>query len=177
MTADDDEHGAFEVPPVFKPGRKPMANIPPFGLRMQPELKERIERAAKENNRSLNSEIVQRLQDSLDRDAQDAAYIESYQPPTDAEMEAQSRDYQRWLDERDGRSDEEFPPGDAIINAPDDFVPPLSRKRRDAILKKLDLSDPEVAAAIVSAMKEAVAETVQSLQENAVSIHVQDDDE
>lgn len=43
--------------------RKPMANIPPFGLRMQPELKARIEAAAKANNRSMNAEIVARLEE------------------------------------------------------------------------------------------------------------------
>lgn len=45
--------------------RKPMANIPPFGLRMQPELKGRVEAAARANNRSLNAEIVDRLERSF----------------------------------------------------------------------------------------------------------------
>lgn len=45
--------------------RKPMANIPPFGLRMQPDLKARIEAAAKANNRSMNAEIVVRLEASF----------------------------------------------------------------------------------------------------------------
>lgn len=45
--------------------RKPMANIPPFGLRMQPDLKAKIEESAKKNNRSLNAEIVSRLERSL----------------------------------------------------------------------------------------------------------------
>lgn len=48
--------------------RKPMANIPPFGLRMQPELKARIEEAAKANNRSLNAEIVARLESTIEND-------------------------------------------------------------------------------------------------------------
>lgn len=46
--------------------RKPMANIAPFGLRMQPDLKARVEDAARDNNRSLNAEIVARLEESLD---------------------------------------------------------------------------------------------------------------
>lgn len=41
-------------------------NINPFGLRMQPELKETLDREAKINGRSLNAEIVARLQLSLD---------------------------------------------------------------------------------------------------------------
>lgn len=45
--------------------RKPMANIPPFGLRMQPELKARVEEAARANNRSLNAEIVQILEEKF----------------------------------------------------------------------------------------------------------------
>jgi hypothetical protein len=42
-----------------------IANIPPFGLRMQSGLKTRLEEAAKANGRSLNSEIVARLERSF----------------------------------------------------------------------------------------------------------------
>lgn len=45
--------------------RKPMANITPFGLRMQPDLKARVEEASRANNRSLNAEIVDRLEGSF----------------------------------------------------------------------------------------------------------------
>jgi len=45
--------------------RPPQANIPPFGLRMQPSLKARIDDAAKKNNRSINAEIVARLEASF----------------------------------------------------------------------------------------------------------------
>lgn len=48
-----------------------MANIPPFGLRMRPDLKVHIEAAARANNRSLNAEIVSRLESSLQADAAD----------------------------------------------------------------------------------------------------------
>lgn len=41
------------------------AHIPPFGLRLQAELKERIERAAEKNGRSQNAEIVSRLEMSF----------------------------------------------------------------------------------------------------------------
>lgn len=40
------------------------ALIAPFGLRMPPALKEWIAAKAEENERSLNSEIVQRLKES-----------------------------------------------------------------------------------------------------------------
>lgn len=42
--------------------KKPMANITPFGLRMQPDLKARIEEGARITGRSLNAEIVHRLE-------------------------------------------------------------------------------------------------------------------
>ena len=37
--------------------------IPPFGLRMPPDLKERVSRAAERNNRSMNAEIVATLEE------------------------------------------------------------------------------------------------------------------
>jgi hypothetical protein len=46
-----------------------IANITPFGLRLQPDLKRKIEEAAKRNGRSLNSEIAARLEASLDSDS------------------------------------------------------------------------------------------------------------
>lgn len=39
--------------------------IKPFGLRMQPEDKARIEERAKRNGRSMNSEIIQILKEAL----------------------------------------------------------------------------------------------------------------
>lgn len=47
-----------------------IAHIPPFGLRMLPDLKTRIEAAAKANGRSLNSEITARLEWSLQAEEQ-----------------------------------------------------------------------------------------------------------
>lgn len=44
---------------------EPMRNINPFGLRMQPDLREMIERSAERNHRSLNAEIVARLEESF----------------------------------------------------------------------------------------------------------------
>ena len=40
----------------------PTGNIAPFGLRMLPELRAKIEEAAKASGRSMNAEIVSRLQ-------------------------------------------------------------------------------------------------------------------
>lgn len=44
-------------------------DIAPFGVRMPSELKELLEREAKINSRSLNSEIVDRLKKGLNRQA------------------------------------------------------------------------------------------------------------
>lgn len=52
-----------------------MRNINPFGLRMQPELKAKIESAAKANHRSLNAEIVARLEDSIARQVEPAVLL------------------------------------------------------------------------------------------------------
>lgn len=57
-----------------------MADIAPFGLRMQTELKEKLEREAKINGRSLNAEIVSRLQLSVDNQATTRNGYTSAQP-------------------------------------------------------------------------------------------------
>ena len=67
MADDENEHGIFKRPAVFG-ARQPMANITPFGLRMQPDLKVALEASASANERSLNAEIVARLSASLDKD-------------------------------------------------------------------------------------------------------------
>jgi hypothetical protein len=43
-----------------------MRNINPFGLRMQPELKAKIEAEAVKNHRSINAEITARLERTFD---------------------------------------------------------------------------------------------------------------
>ena len=43
-------------------------NITPFGLRMPPDLKKKVEKSAQTNRRSLNAELVLRLQDSVEKD-------------------------------------------------------------------------------------------------------------
>lgn len=44
---------------------EPMRNINPFGLRLQPEIKAKLEEAAERNKRSLNAEISARLEESF----------------------------------------------------------------------------------------------------------------
>ena len=44
----------------------PTGQIAPFGLRMLPDLREEIEAAAKASGRSMNAEIVARLQQSFE---------------------------------------------------------------------------------------------------------------
>lgn len=44
----------------------PTGSIAPLGLRLLPELREQIEKAAKDNGRSLNAEVSARLQQSFE---------------------------------------------------------------------------------------------------------------
>ena len=48
-----------------------ISSVPPFGLRMLPGLRDRVAAAAKANGRSMNAEIIERLEISLDIDADD----------------------------------------------------------------------------------------------------------
>lgn len=48
-----------------KPEQQRISSVPPFGLRMLPELRQQIEEAARQNARSMNAEIVARLEMSL----------------------------------------------------------------------------------------------------------------
>ncbi|WP_186095035.1 Arc family DNA-binding protein [Burkholderia gladioli] len=47
-------------------------SIPPLGVRMPQEMKDRLKEAAARNHRSLNGEIVARLAESLGGDVKDA---------------------------------------------------------------------------------------------------------
>lgn len=54
-----------------------VSNIAPFGVRMPPDLKQRLEISAKNNNRSLNAEVVFWLQKAMDElDNGDARYAQ-----------------------------------------------------------------------------------------------------
>lgn len=54
----------------------PTGNIPPFGLRMLPELREKVEAAARESGRSMNAEVVGRLEQSFS-EAADSSQVAS----------------------------------------------------------------------------------------------------
>ena len=43
-------------------------DVNPFGLRMPPEVKEELEKLAEQNRRSLNAEIIVRLEESIKRE-------------------------------------------------------------------------------------------------------------
>ncbi|QRX83278.1 Arc family DNA-binding protein [Glaciimonas sp. PAMC28666] len=49
-----------------KSAKLPISNVAPFGLRMQPELKAQLQAAADRNERSMNSEITARLNQSFE---------------------------------------------------------------------------------------------------------------
>ena len=51
--------------PIQKDESVKVRNINPFGLRMRPNVRSLLEEAAKQNGRSLNSEIVYRLEKSF----------------------------------------------------------------------------------------------------------------
>lgn len=46
----------------------PVRNLPPLSVRLRPQLRLALERAAIRNNVSLHAEIVRRLQASVDRE-------------------------------------------------------------------------------------------------------------
>lgn len=54
-----------------------IANIVPFGLRMPPDLKQQLEERARAGGRSLNAEIVWRLEQSLKADAPGTDWIKA----------------------------------------------------------------------------------------------------
>jgi hypothetical protein len=52
-----------------KPETEKVSNVPPFGLRMLPDLKDRIAASAEANARSMNAEIVRRLEESFEENS------------------------------------------------------------------------------------------------------------
>lgn len=77
---------------------KGMRNIAPFGLRMPDELREAIAERAKANGRSMNSEIVQILEDAIEYDSttqasdgQRIAWDADYLPESDQDKFTMSK--------------------------------------------------------------------------------------
>lgn len=66
----------------------PTGQIAPLGLRMLPQMRERIEQAARESGRSLNAEILHRLAQTL---GEDFAAEQPAAQPVLAEMLSQMR--------------------------------------------------------------------------------------
>lgn len=54
------------IRPMKQANKTKVRDINPFGVRMPAELKERIDREARINGRSLNTEIITRLKGSLE---------------------------------------------------------------------------------------------------------------
>ena len=114
-------------------GRVPSRGSDQFVLRMPEGMREKLRDIAEANGRSMNSEIVQRLQDSFDRDAQDAAYFASYQPPSQEEMEQQARAYREWMESTDSPSEPDFDPFEAeIFDELSKVVMKMARRRVEA---------------------------------------------
>ncbi|WP_025126483.1 Arc family DNA-binding protein [Pseudomonas sp. PH1b] len=70
-----------------------MRNINPFGLRLQPDLKARIEAAAEKNRRSINAEIHARLEESFAQESITQPLSEH-----EAAMQVLAQMYQETLD-------------------------------------------------------------------------------
>lgn len=66
-------------------------DINPFGLRLPPALKQALEESAHEARRSLNAEIVARLEASLAQDARQQAYAPD--PEELAEIERRAAEW------------------------------------------------------------------------------------
>lgn len=56
------------------PTKLSTSKIPPFGVRMGPDLKTKIEESAKANGRSMNAEIIARLEASFAIESQPPKY-------------------------------------------------------------------------------------------------------
>lgn len=83
---------------------KGMRNIAPFGLRMPDDLREIIQQRAKENGRSMNSEILQMLRDLLDIERADKKTLEFIEHESNLKgigLDADKHDYLAMLEQED----------------------------------------------------------------------------
>lgn len=74
--------------------------IPPYALRMPPDLRARLEHAAELNGRSLNSELCARLQSTIEEVAYQPAHVMREPIALDADLTQNERDmltlFRRW---------------------------------------------------------------------------------
>ena len=61
--------------------------LAPTGIRIPTKLKLAIKESAKKNNRSMNSEVVARLQSTIDADENNRVIFESLEAPGDIDVE------------------------------------------------------------------------------------------
>lgn len=62
---------------VRKPDEEKIGSVAPFGLRLLPELRQRLEEAASRHGHSLNREITRRLERSFDLDPGDETRLKT----------------------------------------------------------------------------------------------------
>lgn len=72
-----------------------MREIAPFGLRMPAELKERIDREAKANGRSMNTEIISRLWASFE--PKQTGHLQAMSPAAPSYGESELSEIERQL--------------------------------------------------------------------------------
>ena len=73
--------------------RRPTSHIAPFGVRMQPDLKARLEGAATSSGRSLNAEIIDRLERSFSEAPLAGLSVEDVMKVTDHVIKTLFADY------------------------------------------------------------------------------------
>lgn len=139
----------------------PTGNIAPFGLRMLPALKERLEAAAKASGRSMNAEVVARLQDSFDRSGADD--IEWQQ--LESELEGERRRAERY-ELVAGLADTYRSLNGALLLAALQHLPPSKWPIRTSshVMDMLATSDPRGAVFSIIQLLEADPGTLEQLR-------------
>lgn len=64
----------------------PPKQLPPYGLRIPPDLKERIQACARANNRSMHAEIIARLESSFEAGPDDIKALKELVETLTADM-------------------------------------------------------------------------------------------
>lgn len=71
--------------------------LAPTGIRIPTKLKQEIKSAAKKNNRSMNAEVVARLQSTVEADENNKIIFESLSPSDDIDVERS--DYEKLMNQ------------------------------------------------------------------------------